>query len=88
MFNSEAAVTYSKSGTNIKGKNWFKKWCKSHLDFSTTYHRKKYEHVCNYLYTHSKETVSTQSIFIAILAMNFGYVFKGHIKIDSRNRLN
>lgn len=45
--------------------------------------------VCDFIYTYSKEPVSTQSIFIAVLAMDFlGYILKGHIKIDSRNRLN
>lgn len=36
----EAAVTYSKSGTNIKGKKCLKNGAKDTLGFSTTYHRK------------------------------------------------
>lgn len=54
-------------------------------------HERIWIHVCDFIYTYSKKSVSTQSIFIAVLAMIFfggGYILKGHIKIDSRNRLN
>lgn len=63
----KAAVIYSKSGTNIKGKKiGLKNGVKAILDFSTTYHRKEYEYRFATIYVHTPKRLSVPKVFLLL----------------------